>query len=163
MRVTRPSKDLSNRRKAILDATWSALSARGPSHLTIRVIARIAEIDPALIYHYFSSKTDLLRAAIHIPSELAGALAEPQLTLGEKFAILESPLFRTWTAALLACMADTPEFGSDELRRLVELLKPGDGLVDQALVLGLLAGRYLYRLEPIFSASVAEFDGILCN
>ena len=161
--MTRPSKDLSNRRQAILDATWAALAAGGPSHLTIRVIARIAGIDPALIYHYFNSKADLLRAAINIPIELAEALSEPQLSLGDKFALLESPVFRAWTASLLACTADAPEIEGDELRKLVELLLPQEGLRDEAVIIGLLAGRYLYRLEPLASVPVADLDLILCS
>jgi len=44
----------------ILDAAERSLSADGMEGMSIRNVARMAEVSPQLVYHYFSSKQDLM-------------------------------------------------------------------------------------------------------
>ncbi|NUU22146.1 MAG: TetR/AcrR family transcriptional regulator, partial [Streptomycetaceae bacterium] len=54
-------------REQILDAARHAFADRGFERTTIRQIAQAAEVDPALVHHYFGSKDQLLLATIDAP------------------------------------------------------------------------------------------------
>ena len=57
----------SGTREAILDAARRAFAERGYQQATIREVAGIAGVDPALVHHYFGTKQDLFVAAVEIP------------------------------------------------------------------------------------------------
>ena len=52
----------------ILRAARDAFAENGWAGTTIRSIARAADVDPALVYHYFGSKEGLLDAATTPPT-----------------------------------------------------------------------------------------------
>lgn len=59
------------RRKALIDATISAIGARGSLDVTMSEIAGRAGVSSALAHHYFGAKDELLQATMrHILSEL---------------------------------------------------------------------------------------------
>lgn len=60
--------------RAIVDAAREQFAARGYRAATIRRIAESAEVDPALVYHYFGSKENLLAAAMEFPEQAAPSL-----------------------------------------------------------------------------------------
>jgi TetR/AcrR family transcriptional repressor of bet genes len=59
------------RRKALIDATISAIGERGSLDVTMSEIAGRAGVSSALAHHYFGAKDDLLEATMrHLLSEL---------------------------------------------------------------------------------------------
>lgn len=50
--------------EALLSATASLCAERLPSSVSIRQVAREADVAPGLVYHYFGSKDGLLRATV---------------------------------------------------------------------------------------------------
>lgn len=68
-----------NARSSILDAARQLFAEVGYDRATIRAIAARAEVDPALIYRFFTSKSELLRATQSLPvnpDDLFQVLAE---------------------------------------------------------------------------------------
>ncbi|MPZ54383.1 MAG: TetR family transcriptional regulator, partial [Acidimicrobiia bacterium] len=72
-RTGRRAGDGDTRRK-ILDAARSSFANHGYQGATIRVIAAEAQVDPALIHHYFGPKEDLFAASIEFPLSPANAV-----------------------------------------------------------------------------------------
>jgi AcrR family transcriptional regulator len=62
--MARTPKVIEDRREQIIDAALRVFSQKGFERTTNKDIAHEAGITPGLIYHYFESKEDLLRAAI---------------------------------------------------------------------------------------------------
>ena len=58
-------------RQAILDAATAQFGSRGFDPTTIRSVAAQAGVDPALVMHFFGSKTELFVAAIDWPFDPA--------------------------------------------------------------------------------------------
>ncbi len=54
-------------RMEILDAARAAFAARGYDAVSLRAIAREAGVDPALVHHFFESKTQLFATAMELP------------------------------------------------------------------------------------------------
>ena len=54
-------------RAAILAAARELFAHRGFSGTTVRAVAGQAGVDPALVHHYFGTKTDLFVAALELP------------------------------------------------------------------------------------------------
>ncbi|MDO8121300.1 TetR family transcriptional regulator [Isoptericola sp. b490] len=95
-------------RAAILEAARTQFAEVGYQHATIRRIARVAGVDPALVIQYFGSKDDLLAASLQMPVDIAALTAgiEDHPDLGTELvrralAIWESPPVR---AALLGML-----------------------------------------------------------
>lgn len=54
-------------RGAILAAARATFSSAGYHGATIRAIAGVAEVDPALVHHYFGTKEELFAACVELP------------------------------------------------------------------------------------------------
>jgi AcrR family transcriptional regulator len=84
-------------REDILAAARAAFGERGFDRTTIREVARAANVDPALVHHYFGTKADLYASAIQVPigpGALVSALADgPREQMGERIARL---FFTVW-------------------------------------------------------------------
>ncbi len=57
----------SDTRERILVSARDLFARNGIDKTSIRSIAAAADVDPALVHHYFGTKTQLFAAAIHIP------------------------------------------------------------------------------------------------
>lgn len=95
----------SRTREAILDAARRGFASRGYDTTTIRAVAAAAEVNPALIHHYFGTKEGLFAAAMNLPvrpSEmLTGALGAARDRLGDEFPgqvgpVLIGTMLRAW-------------------------------------------------------------------
>jgi AcrR family transcriptional regulator len=154
----------------ILDAARQAFADTGLAGTTIRAIARAADVDPALVYHYFGSKEGLLDAATTPPQrwleDVARTWGAPVDELGEALLRL---MLGAWTdeeigpvlrSVLLTAAHD--EITRDKLRRLVEgsLMGASQVGVDGAdrsrrsgliasQMMGLAMMRFVWRVEPI--------------
>jgi AcrR family transcriptional regulator len=65
----------SDTREAILGAASELFAHVGFERTTMREVASRAEVDPALIHHYFTNKDGLLAAALALPVDPAALLA----------------------------------------------------------------------------------------
>src|SRR4030095_551511 len=76
--MARTPKVVEDRREQIIDAALHVFSQRGFERTTNKDIAQEAGITPGLIYHYFESKEELLKAAIeqHSPVGLIHSLPD---------------------------------------------------------------------------------------
>jgi AcrR family transcriptional regulator len=161
----------------ILTAAREAFAETGWAGTTMRAVARAADVDPALVYHYFGSKEALLEAATNPPprwlenvaktwttpvSELGSALL--RLMLGAWADDEVGPLLR----AVLQTAAHEPST-REKLRRIVESSLIGvsqlgvderDRMVRSGLIssqiMGLAMMRYVWRIEPVASMSDDE-------
>ena len=68
--MARTPKVVEDRREQIIDAAMRVFAQKGFSRATNKDIAHEAGITPGLIYHYFTSKEDLLMAVIEARSPL---------------------------------------------------------------------------------------------
>jgi AcrR family transcriptional regulator len=165
----------SGSRAAILRAARRQFAAVGYDRATIRRIATAANVDPALVLHYFATKDDLFSAAMDFPrpSEvLPRILGGGVAGLGERIATF---FLEVWDSeggeGLLGLVrsvhtseraaAMMREFISSELLARVAPTLPGRDRELRAelavsQLLGLAVLRYVIRLEPVASASPAS-------
>lgn len=112
----------------ILRAAREAFAETGWAGTTMRAVARAADVDPSLVYHYFGSKEGLLDAATTPPADWLQAVAAtwgtPKENLGRAFLTL---MLKTWAdpekgPTLLAVLQTAAHEQStrDKLRRIVE-------------------------------------------
>jgi len=165
-------------REAILASARQAFAERGFDVATVRQIAAGAEVDPALVHHYFGSKEQLFLATMQVPIDprviIDGVAAEGIDHVGETLIrtflrVWDSPAGSIGAALIRSGMSNDlgarllREFlVSQILRRVVKQLDldPAEAPTRAGLVATQLAGlammRYIIKLEPIASASVEE-------
>lgn len=166
----------------IVAAARVEFAEHGWAGTTIRAIARAADVDPALVYHYFGSKEKLLDAATNPPQkwldDVAKVWATPVEQLGA--AVLELML-ASWDDeeigptlhAILQTAAHEPttreklrrvvagslmgvaQLGVDEDERLVR-----SGLIASQTI-GLALMRYVWKIEPLASMTNEEMLGAI--
>lgn len=156
----------------ILVAAREAFADTGYAGTTVRAVARAADVDPALVYHYFGSKEELLDAATDPPQRwldsVAATWATPVPQLGAALvrlmldawaddeigpvlrAILQTAAHEAATREKLRLVVErslmgVSRLGADEADRLLR-----SGLISSQ-VMGLAMMRYVWRIEPIAS------------
>jgi len=81
----------SGTREAIAQAALDQFAARGFERTTIRSVAAAADVDPALVMHYFGSKRGLFLAAVQLPFDPSPVIDElaagPLETVGRRLAL----------------------------------------------------------------------------
>jgi AcrR family transcriptional regulator len=162
----------------ILAAAATEFGEHGYEGTSIRSIARRAEVDPALVHHYFDDKAALVAEVVAVPLRpdriVAGALDGPIDELGERLvraglSAWGSPAVRpAATAALRTVIGQGP--GSRMLREflhreLVHRLASRIGDADDAelraelaatQIVGVIMVRYVIGFEPLASLSDEE-------
>lgn len=163
-------------RAAILASARELFAAHGFQRTTIRAVAAAAQVDPALVHHYFGTKDDLFIAALELPIDpravIAPALAggvegaaerllsaflsvwdDPTLQPGMLIAargMLEQPGHRLlregFVPAVILPAAST--LGLDQPERRISLV--------MSQVIGLIVARYMLAIEPLASMSSAD-------
>jgi AcrR family transcriptional regulator len=138
----------------------------------MRAVARAADVDPALVHHYFDSKDALFQAVLNLPfsprHEIRAALAVPRDGLGTAVVGL---VLRVWddpvrqpTLLALIRSSTTTQSATDLLRDgllrvLLREIADVSG-IDQAeerlpfvatQTIGLIFARYVLRVEPLAS------------
>ncbi|MBB3604389.1 AcrR family transcriptional regulator [Mycolicibacterium sp. BK556] len=161
----------------ILDAARGEFAQHGSAGTTIRAVARAADVDPALVYHYFSSKDRLLDAATNPPQRwlenVATTWTTPVPQLG---AALLRLMLSAWAddeigpilRSVLQTAAHEPST-REKLRRVVEgqLMGVSQLGVDEAdrlkrsglissQIMGLAMMRYIWNIEPLASMGEDE-------
>lgn len=161
----------------ILAAAREAFAETGWAGTTIRAIARAADVDPALVYHYFGSKEGLLDAATNPPQKWLEGVAETWTTpipqLGRALLAL---MMASWaddevgpTLRAVLQTAAHEQTTRDKLRMIVERSLMGvshlgvderDRLVRSGLIASQMMGfammRYVWKIQPVASMSEDE-------
>jgi AcrR family transcriptional regulator len=166
----------SGTREAILDAARRAFTEHGYQRATIRGVAELAGVDPALVHHYFKNKQGLFVAAVQLPvnpvEHLTVVLAEDpgqagQRLVGTFLAVWDHAADRSPLLALVrsavgdeAAAAMLREFITEEvLGPVARRLGSPDATLRATLVgsqiVGLIMARYIIRVEPLASADAA--------
>lgn len=161
----------------IAAAARDEFAVHGWAGTTIRAVARRADVDPALVYHYFGSKEGLLDAATNPPQQWLDRVAEVWTTPVERLgAALLQLLLASWAddeigptlRAILQTAAHEPAT-RDKLRRVVEGSLMGvsglgsddrDRLIRSGLISSQMMGfalmRYVWKIEPVASMTDDE-------
>lgn len=164
----------------ILLEARASFAEHGYAGTTVRAVARAADVDPALVYHYYGSKEGLLDAATTPPQsfldQIVTAWQTPQDELGEQ---LVRRTLRNWEDrdhgpvlhAVLQIAGNEPAT-REKLRAIIEqsimgpsaqALTDSERLARSSLIASQLMGlafmRYVWKIEPI--ASMTEDDLVL--
>ena len=161
----------------IVAAAREEFAEHGWAGTTLRAVARAADVDPALVYHYFGSKEGLLDAATNPPQKWLESVAKVWTTPIERLgAALITLLLASWAddeigptlRAVLQTAAHEPST-REKLRRIVEGSLMGvselgrderDRLVRSGLISSQMMGfalmRYVWKIEPVASMTDDE-------
>jgi len=172
----RPGPSLT--RDSILDAARHLFGERGFDATTIRDIAALADVDPAMVHHHFGSKDKLFTAALGAPIDprehIEAVLTGPDDSMGERLletmlAIWDSPIGIAGVALLRTSIQH--EWGAKLLREfvLMRALTPimqHLGLPEEEArwrtgllatqISGVILMRFVIKLDPIATASRAD-------
>jgi AcrR family transcriptional regulator len=78
-------------KKAIIEAARADFAGQGYDATSLRGIARRAEVDPALVHHYFGGKAELFAAVMDIPANpaelIAAVVAAPREQVGKNLVL----------------------------------------------------------------------------
>ncbi len=156
----------------ILEAARESFAEHGSAGTTIRAVARAADVDPALVYHYFGSKEGLLDAATAPPSRWLQKVAETWSTPRDQLAAqLLRTVMSSWeddeigpTLRAVVLTAAHEPTTREKLRTIVERSLIGQSslgedeaerLTRSALISSQLMGfalvRYVWKIEPLAS------------
>ncbi|MEC4763678.1 TetR/AcrR family transcriptional regulator [Mycobacterium sherrisii] len=161
----------------IVAAARDEFARHGWAGTTIRAVARAADVDPALVYHYFGSKEGLLDAATNPPKKFLDNVATTWTTPTDQLgAALITLLLASWAddevgptlRAILQTAAHEPAT-REKLRRVVEGSLMGvaelgnderDRLIRSGLISSQMMGfalmRYVWKIEPVASMTDDE-------
>jgi AcrR family transcriptional regulator len=164
-------------RDQILSSARALFAAQGFEATSVRAISRGADVDAALVLHYFRDKEHVFTTAMDVPllpDEAVGKIVPgPRSAIGRRLAeyflsIWEEPAKREPLMGMLRA-ANTSPHVAELLRQLLNerVLGPvGDRLdePDSALrmtlcssqLIGLGIARYILHLEPLASLSPQE-------
>jgi AcrR family transcriptional regulator len=161
----------------IAAAARGEFAENGWAGTTIRAVARAADVDPALVYHYFGSKEGLLDAATAPPQKFLDNVANTWTTpLPDLGRALLGTMLAAWAddevgptlRAILLTAAHEPST-REKLRRVVEGSLMGvsqigaddqdrqirSGLISSQMM-GFAMMRYVWKIEPVASMSDEE-------
>ena len=156
----------------ILAVARDQFSANGYTQTSVRAIARAADVDPALVHHYYGTKEDLLRASLQAPTDMLdrieAAWAVPADEIGAALVRVTMANWRDPEASallrtVLLTAAHHPET-RERLRDLIarQLMGPADIGGDEddnrkrasliaSQLLGMGLTRYVWEIEPLAS------------
>lgn len=167
----------SDARERILAAAVEEFGEHGYDRATIRAIAARAGVDPALVHHYFGTKSDLFVEVVDIPlrpdRDVPEILAGPREEVGERLVRyllerFEQPEVRRRGILVLRGIVGAGPMAQplagflsrELLRRIAAATGAEDGELRASLASsqmgGLLMARYVLRLPPLAEAPIEE-------
>ncbi|MFT4231673.1 MAG: TetR family transcriptional regulator [Leucobacter sp.] len=167
----------SDSRGRIIAAAVAEFGEHGYEGATIRAIAERADVDSALVHHYFGTKADLFAEAAGVPLRPDVAvpviMAGPRDRVGERIArfVLEGferdevrkrgvMLLRTAVGSRAGTPLIVGFLSRELLSRVAAALEVPDAELRADLVASQIAGllmiRYVLRIKPIADAPVEE-------
>ncbi|MBC6459846.1 TetR family transcriptional regulator [Actinomadura sp. HBU206391] len=167
-------------REAILTAARELFAEKGYDGASIRAIARAADVNPALVHHFFGTKENVFIEAMRLPfnpAELLPLIIETSdERIGETLirvflgiwgdpdrrapliAMLRSAMTNEQAATMMRQFVSKALIGRAAELRGIPLLKV-DAAVGQ--MIGVMLLRYVIQVEPIASASEEELVELL--
>jgi AcrR family transcriptional regulator len=167
----------SDTRERILTSARELFAQNGIDKTSIRAVAAAAGVDPALVHHYYGTKSQLFAAAIHVPidpMEILGPLRDtPVDELGHALPYLLLPLWdselgKGFIATIRSLLAGSEvsllrsflqEVIAAEVGTRVDN-PPGTGLIRVQFVasqlVGVVMARYILELDPFKSLPVEQ-------
>jgi len=143
MAKSRTIKKPDERRKEIILAARELFQTKEYDRTTMQELMNILNIAKGTIYHYFSSKEELLEAVVE-------ELVDEELE--RKKQLMESSRFRTLNALEKIRELATSDTMAEENEQILENLhQPGNTLMHTRQL-----GRYLIKLAPVFAAVFEE-------
>jgi AcrR family transcriptional regulator len=165
-------------RDQILVSARTEFAERGYDKTSIRAIARGAQVDPALVHHYFGTKEAVFSAAVAVAAQpataaLSGTRPIAMDEFGERFTrlffrIWENPVTRSPLLAVVRSAVNNEtaarifrEFITAQLvSRVAGGLHGPDARLRAELAASQLIGcvlmRYVIKVEPIVSADAED-------
>lgn len=155
-------------RGAILRSARRLFAQRGYDATSVRAVAAKAKVDPALVLHFFGSKSELFAASLELPvapADVGELLQGDRETLGRRLAELYlQRVFREGRATVLSLLrscVSNPEAAA-MLRRtiqgtvvaMLEQRFPGEegalrGELCASQMMGLFLARHILQVEPL--------------
>jgi AcrR family transcriptional regulator len=170
-RGRRPGR--SRTRDRIAEAARRQFAELGYDRTTIRSVAAEAEVDPALVGHFFGSKQQLFLSAVDLPFDVRDLVEQlrvgPREEVGDRVArfalgVLSDPDARARWAGMIRAAASDPDAAAVLrgviTKRIFEPLAEALGSDDAELranlassqMVGLVMARYVIGIEPLASA-----------
>jgi AcrR family transcriptional regulator len=162
----------SGTRDLILATARTQFADHGYDAASVRGIARAADVDPALVLHYFGSKAELFAAALELPFEADAVVQRvidgPRAQLGRRLALFflsiwgdparREPMMamlRAATTSRAAAALLRERLAEGVLRPIGERLGQPDADLRMSLCASHLVGlgitRYIVFIEPLAS------------
>lgn len=171
-----PRTESADTRDRILNAAREEFSERGYEKTSVRGIAKAADVDSALVHHYFGTKEQVFEAAVEVAFAPAlkvrdAVLEGPLDDVGERmtrtiFGLWENPVTRKPLLAIVRSAVNN-DAAAAVFRRLVtaQLMRRIAGGIDApdaelraelaaAQLVGVAMMRYVIKIEPIASVDV---------
>lgn len=167
----------SDTRDRILASARELFARNGIGNTSIRAIAAAAEVDPALVHHYFGTKEQLFAAAVHIPIDPMAVIGPiREVPVDELGLMLPSLLLPLWDSEIGAAFIATLRslLAGNEVGLIRSFLQdvitvevgsrvdtpPGSGATRVQFVasqlVGVVMARYILELEPFKSLPVQQ-------
>jgi AcrR family transcriptional regulator len=165
-------------RARITEAARSEFADKGYEGTSMRSVARVAGVDPALVHHYFDGKADLFAQAVVITRVNPAMLVEQVLdgpldALGERLvrmflAVWDDPDNQERLVALVRAVHTNDDVGAvfrqfllrevvGRVTRRTRVSEPElRGALAAAQLVGLATTRYVVRMPPMVDASPDE-------
>jgi AcrR family transcriptional regulator len=174
-------------RQAILEAARVDFAEQGYDGTSLRGIARRAEVDPALVHHYFGGKPQLFAAVMDIPADpaalISAVVSGPREQVGESLvrtflAVWDSEAGRQRFQALVRAAVShddatrmlreflTREVFGRVVRELAADGAPSAGMelragLAAAQMVGLAMMRYIVELPAVVDATHDELAALV--
>lgn len=172
------SADAPAARDRILAAAREEFSERGFDKTSIRGIAKAADVDPALVHHYFGTKEQIFEASVAVAlgpllSDPGSITEGPLEDTGERlarffFGVWENPGTRKALLAIIRSAVNN-DAAAAVFRRLIstQLLRRVAARMDlpdaelrtelaAAQLVGIAMLRYVIKVEPLASADAEQ-------
>jgi AcrR family transcriptional regulator len=165
-------------REQILNAARRLFAELGFDGTSLRQVAREAEVDPAMIHHFFKNKDELFALSVELPADPQQALEGVQtLPPGQRAEAIVRAVLKLWEGpaghglvafarGTLGSKAKTAMMRDVVTRTIISRVVAGipgspesvalRGNLVATQMVGLLLVRYVVRLEPLASAPAEE-------
>ncbi len=169
-------------RQLIVDAARTEFATKGYDASSLRAIARLAGVDPALVHHYFDGKAHLFAETMALPFRpadvIAGVLSGPRAEVGERLAVAfftlwEVPASRERFVAMVRSAVSHEEaarmlrefLAREVFGRLARELGVADAELRAGLAAAQMVGvamlRYVVGYEPLVAADPARLAALV--
>lgn len=168
----------SDSRELILVTARRLFAEHGFDGTSLRLVAREAEVDPAMIHHFFKGKDELFAQSVELPADPAEVLAGVEsLDPAQRSETIVRAVLRLWEGpaqhglvafvrGTIGSKAKTALLREMVARTILSRITAGlSGSPEEARmrgnlvatqIVGLMLMRYVVRLEPLASASQDE-------